>query len=144
MQMEPLMDFKTKLGRKAKRLIKENIVIWLTTVDASLTPQPRPVWFIWDVDSFLIFSQPNAHKVQHLIERPQVSLNFNTDPTGDEVVVVFLGTAVIEPNAPPADKVSAYIKKYRSEMKALKMSPAEFSRSYSVAIRITPTALRGW
>jgi PPOX class probable F420-dependent enzyme len=138
------MDFNSKLGRKAKRLIKENFVIWLTTVDASLTPQPRPVWFVWDADTFLIFSQPDAHKVQQLIEHPGVSLNFNTDPTGDEDVVVFLGTAAIEPDAPPAHQVAAYIKKYRSGMKTLKMSPEEFSRSYSVVIRVTPTSLRGW
>jgi PPOX class probable F420-dependent enzyme len=138
------MDFNSKLGRKAKRLIKENIVIWLTTVDASMTPQPRPVWFVWEADSFLIFSQPDAHKVQQLIEHPSVSLNFNTDPTGDEDVVVFLGTAAIEPGAPPAHQVTAYINKYRSGMKTLKMSPEEFSRSYSVAIRVTPTSIRGW
>ncbi len=138
------MDFNSKLGRNAKRLIKLNTVIWLTTVDASLTPQPRPVWFVWEADSFLIFSQPNAHKVQHVIERPRVSLHFNTDPTGDEDVLIFLGTASIDPVSPPAHQVPAYIKKYQPGIIALKMTPEEFSLSYSVAIRVKSDHMRGW
>ena len=138
------MDFNSKLGRKAKRLIKQNYIAWLTTVDSSLTPQPRPVWFIWEADSFLIFSQPDAHKLRHLVARPRVSIHFNTDRTGDEDVLVFPGSAIIQPDASPAHKVPAYLKKYSLGMKVLKLTPEEFSRAYSVAIRVTPTSLRGW
>jgi PPOX class probable F420-dependent enzyme len=135
---------KTKLERKAERLIKKEYVIWLTTVGSDLSPQPRPVWFIWDKDSFLVFSQPHAHKVSHLKQRPNVSLHFNTDKTGDQNVIVYIGTASVDENAPPAHKVPAYFKKYRKGIADLGMTPEQFSKEYSVAIRVKPTSLRGW
>ena len=138
------MDWDSKFGRKVKRLIKRNYVIWFTTVDANLTPQPRPVWFIREGDSFLLFSKPNARKVRHLLERPGVSLHFNTDATGDRDVVVLIGTAAIDESLPPAHQIPAYLRKYRSGIKDLEMTAEEFSQAYSVAIRVTPTSMRGW
>jgi hypothetical protein len=38
--------------RVAQRL-REDAVIWLTTVAANGTPQPNPVWFLWDGHSVL-------------------------------------------------------------------------------------------
>ena len=94
--------------------------------------------------SFLIFSQPHAHKVQHIAAHPQVALHFNTDATGDKDVIIFVGTAAIDATVPPAHKVRAYLRKYRAGMAELGMTPEQFSREYSVAIRVTPTTLRGW
>jgi PPOX class probable F420-dependent enzyme len=139
-----MIDLTTKFGRKVKRHLKQEYVIWLTTTGSDLSPQPRPVWFIWEGSSFLIFSQPHAHKVQHIAARPQVALHFNTDETGDTDVIIFVGTAAIDTSVPPAHKVRAYLTKYRTGIKELDMTPEQFSREYSVAIRVTPTALRGW
>jgi PPOX class probable F420-dependent enzyme len=139
-----MSDPKAKLERKAKRLIKNEYVIWLTTVDAGHTPQPRPVWFIWDQDAFLIFSHPTAHKVKHIKQNTSVSLHFNTDKTGNEDVIVYIGMAGIDPSSPPAHKVPAYLKKYRKGIAELNMTPEQFGKEYSVAIRIKPTSLRGW
>lgn len=137
-------DSKTKLERKAKNLIKSEYVVWLTTVDSDHTPQPRPVWFIWDDDTFLIFSQPKAHKVQHVKQNDSVSLHFNTDETGDKNVIVYIGKASLDTNSPPAHKVPAYLRKYRKGIKELGMTLEQFSNDYSVAIRVKPTSLRGW
>ena len=73
-----------------------------------------------------------------------MALHFNTDATGDADVIIFTGAAVIDPTTPPAHKVRAYLKKYRAGMQALGLTPQQFSAEYSVAIRVTPTALRGW
>ncbi len=139
-----MSDSKTKLERKAKGLIKSEYVIWLTTVDSDHTPQPRPVWFIWDEDAFLIFSQPKAHKVQHIKKNDSVSLHFNTDETGDQNVIVYIGKASLNTNSSPAHKVPAYLRKYRKGIKELGMTLEQFSSDYSVAIRVKPTSLRGW
>ena len=139
-----MIDFKTELGRKAKRYLEEEYIIWFTTVSADLTPQPRPVWFIWEDSSFLIFSRPDAHKVTHVQGHPNVALHFNTDATGDQDVIVFLGRAQIVSDALPAHEIPAYFEKYRTGMADLNMTPGEFSREYSVAIRVTPTKVRGW
>src|SRR5512140_3329279 len=109
-----MADTKKKLETKAKKLAKQEYIIWLTTVDSTNTPQPRPVWFIWDKDSFLIFSQPHAHKVAHIRKNTSVSLHFNTDKTGDQDVIVYAGIASVDVTAKPAHKVSAYFKKYKT------------------------------
>ncbi|MFT3895672.1 MAG: TIGR03667 family PPOX class F420-dependent oxidoreductase [Anaerolineales bacterium] len=139
-----MADPKKKLESKAKRLVKQEYVIWLTTVDSNNTPQPRPVWFIWDKDSFLIFSQAKAHKVAHIKHNSFVSLHFNTDKTGDEDVIVYSGIASIDETVKPAHKVSAYFRKYKTGITKIGMTPEQFSAEYSVAIRVKPSALRGW
>ena len=139
-----MIDLTSEFGGAVKRHLESQYVIWLTTVDATLTPQPRPVWFIWESDTFLVFSQPNAYKVKHIEEHPGVALHFNTDETGDRHVIIFTGEAVIDPDVPPAHAVPAYLEKYTSGILALDMTPEGFSNEYSVAIRIRPTHLRGW
>jgi len=139
-----MVDLSSKFGRVVKRHLKNEYVIWLTTVDSKLAPQPRPVWFIWEEDSFLVFSQATAHKVKHITKNPKVALHFNTDETGEEHVIVFVGNAFIAASCPPAHKVPAYFKKYESGIADLGMTPEEFSREYSTAIQIKPTEVRGW
>ena len=139
-----MLEIPSKLRAVVRRRLKEEYVVWLTTVASDLSPQPRPVWFIWQDDSFLIYSQPQAHKVRHIEQHPRVALHFNTDATGDNDVLVFVGDARIDANAPPAHKVRAYMTKYRQGIADLKMSADDMGREYSVAIRVTPTTVRGW
>ncbi len=139
-----MIDLNSKYGRAVKQHLKDEYIIWLTTVDSNLTPQPRPVWFTWEDDSFLIFSQPKAHKVAHIHNNPNVALHFNTDETGDKHVIILTGEACIDSDCPPAHKVRAYLKKYKQGIADLNMTLEGFSAEYSTAIRIKPTNLRGW
>lgn len=139
-----MIDLTSKFGRSVKGHLEKQYVIWLTTVDSNLMPQPRPVWFVWQEDSFLIFSKPEAHKISHIMRNPKVALHFNTDDTGDKHVIVFTGEAVIEPNSPPAHQVPAYFDKYKDGITDLGMTHEEFSGDFSTAIRIKPTEVRGW
>jgi PPOX class probable F420-dependent enzyme len=133
---------KSALRPQFRRRLSKEYFIWLTTVGSDLSPQPRPVWFIWEKDSFLIYSQPNAHKVQHLMRHPKVALHFNADQTADKDVLVFIGTASVDPEAPPAHKVPAYLRKYREGIAGLNMTPEQLSHEYSVAIRVKPISVR--
>lgn len=140
-----MIDFNSKFGRFVKRRIKEEYFVWLTTVDSKGVPQPRPVWFIWENDSFLIFSQPNAHKVKHILKNPNVALHFNTaDEKGEQSIVIFTGKATVDENCLPAHKVRAYLRKYKTGIVGLNATPEQFSSEYSVALRIAPANLRGW
>ncbi len=140
-----MLDLNTKFGRFARQCLKSEYFVWLTTVDSTGTPQPRPVWFIWDNDAFLIFSQTKAHKLKHLQKNPNVSLHFNTeDDKGEKRLVVFTGTATIDKDVPPANKVRAYMRKYKQGIQDLNATPEKFAAEYSVALRITPTNVRGW
>lgn len=137
-----MIDTTTEFGRRVARRLGAERIIWLTTVGGNGTPQTRPVWFLWDGESFLIYSRPNTAKLKHLAARPQVSLNLDGDGLGGDIVV-FTGRAALDPGAPPADQVPAYAEKYRDGFRRINMSPADFANTYSEAIRVWPEALRG-
>ena len=136
------IDTTTAFGQRAQRRLAEERIIWLTTVDSSGRPQPRPVWFLWDGETFLIYSQPDTHKLEHIAANADVALNFDGDGRGGDIIV-FNGRAQVEGDAPPADRVDAYAQKYADGFERIGMTPAEFADSYSVAIRVRPTGLRG-
>ena len=137
-----MLDFSTEFGGRVSRQLESELTMWLTTVGRDNTPQPRPVWFLWDGMSFLIYSQSDTHKLRHLARSDKVSLNFSTDPDAHEVVVL-TGEARVDTEAPPADRHPEYVEKYRNGIAGIGLTPEGFARDYSVAIRVTPTRLRG-
>ena len=139
-----MIDLTTEFGRAVEQHFQNEYVIWLTTVDSHLTPQPRPVWFLWQNDSILIFSKPDAYKVKHIEKHPKVALHFNTDETGDRHVIILTGEAKIDTSISSAMEVAAYLAKYKTGIADLNMTPEEFSAEYSVPLRITLSSLRGW
>jgi PPOX class probable F420-dependent enzyme len=127
----------------ADRRLRSEPIVWLTTVRADGQAQSTPVWFLWDGDSFLLYSQPGAQKVRNLAAHPKVSLHLNDDGAG-EGVVTFEGTASLEPDTPRADRVEGYLAKYRAAIEALGYEPGPFARTYATAIRVRPTRARVW
>ena len=140
-----MIEFKGRFGQRARRRLKSEKVIWLVTVGPDGTPQPRPVWFVWEEaqGTVLIYSQPGTHKLRHLARNRRVALAFNTDDEGGDVVVM-TGTARVDRRAPPADRRADYLRKYRPGIRELDMTPASFARDYAVPIRVRPTRVRGW
>jgi PPOX class probable F420-dependent enzyme len=123
-----------------ERLARE-VVIWLTTVRSDGQPQTSPVWFVWDGQSFLIYSIPRSQKVPNIRGNPRVSLNLDGDGTGGGIVTVE-GEARIDEGAPPAHQVQTYANKYRQLIKDMGAEPEPFAKEYSAAIRVTPTRRR--
>ena len=138
-----MIDLTTKLGLRAKERLASETVIWLTTVDTHGTPQPRPVWFVWDEDAIVIYSQAKAKKLQHIRQNPNVSLHFDSGAHGEDIQV-FLGTAEIVENPIPANQNTAYIDKYRRGIHGLGYTEQVFAKEYAVEIRMTPTRLRSF
>lgn len=137
-----MIDTTTEFGQRVARRLAEERIAWLTTIDSNGAPQPRPIWFLWDGETFLIYSRPGTAKLRHIAERPQVALNLDGDGLGGDIVV-FTGQAEIDPAAPPADQVPTYVAKYQPGFARIGMTPAEFAASYSVALRVAPLKLRG-
>jgi PPOX class probable F420-dependent enzyme len=129
-------------ARAAERLRSEPIV-WLTTVRADGQAQSSPVWFLWDGEAFLLYSQPGAQKVRNLAANPKVALHLGDDGVGGDIVTVE-GTAELEPGSPRADRVEGYLAKYQAAIQALGYEPGPFARTYSTAIRVRPTRVRTW
>jgi len=137
-----MLGLTTKFGRHVEKRLNEDRIIWLTTVDSHGTPQPKPVWFWWDGETFLIYSKPNTHKLRHIARNPKVALNLDGDGLGGDIVVI-TGEASLAPETPPANDVPVYVEKYRPGFARIRMSAEEFAEVYSVPLRVTPTSLRG-
>ena len=43
-----LPDPGTEFGARVARRLHEDAIAWLTLTDQAGTPQPAPVWFLWD------------------------------------------------------------------------------------------------
>lgn len=130
------------LGDRALERLQNEEIIWLTTVTASGKPQPRPVWFIWDGTSIVIYSEHRSWKVTHIKANSQVSLNFNSDEYGGDIHVL-LGEAHIDSSTPPAKDNAPYIAKYRRGIAAINMDVASFSERFDTAVRVRVNRIRG-
>jgi PPOX class probable F420-dependent enzyme len=123
------------VDKKLQARLKRELVVWFVTADrATAKPQSVPVWFLWDDDSFLIYSAPGI-KERHVRSNPHVELHFNSDPAADEVVRAS-GKARIVKSEPPADKVPVFIRKYGDQIKGFGWTPSEFARRYPHPIRV--------
>lgn len=137
-----MIEFSTQFGQRAFKRLQDEEVLWLTTTDSRGIPQPRPVWFLWDGDTILVFSQPQGRKVAHIQQNPQVAINFNCTFTGGDVVVL-IGEAELLAGPVSQQELQAYLKKYEQGLKGINMTEDEFQNSYQTAIRIRLTQLRG-
>jgi PPOX class probable F420-dependent enzyme len=138
-----LLDPATKFGARVAERLHDARVIWLTTTGADGTPQPNPVWFIWEDESFLIYSLPDAHRVAHIRAHPRVALNFDSNGTGGDIIV-FTGTARIAEDAIPSPQHAGYQAKYGAAIAKEFGGPEQFAAEYSLALRVTPSRVRGF
>lgn len=137
-------DPATAFGKRVRRRLRDERVIWLTTVGADGTPQPNPVWFWWDGEEpeVLVYSRRDAHRLVHLRRRPQVALHLDGNGRGGDIVVL-RGTARVADDAPPPHESPGYAAKYRHGMARVSGSLEAFGATYSAAIRIRVTRVRG-
>ncbi|HEU4325049.1 MAG TPA: TIGR03667 family PPOX class F420-dependent oxidoreductase [Roseiflexaceae bacterium] len=137
------IDSSTPFGQRVQRKLAEAEIIWLVTVSDDGTPQPSPVWFLWENDTLLIYSKPDAPKLRNIAARPRIALHFDTDPHGDEVEVL-IGRAALDPQAPLASDIPAYLDKYGHRIPQIGMDPVGFAQAYSAAFRVTVEKVRGY
>jgi len=115
-------------------------IVWLTTVTPGGRPAPRPVWFIWDGSTIIIYSLPDGAKLRHIAGNEHVSLHFNCTPGGGDVVVIS-GLAEVLTGAPPPSEVPGMLDKYRGTISSMGYTQ-EWYDSYNTAIRVIPE--RAW
>jgi PPOX class probable F420-dependent enzyme len=137
-----VIDQGTDFGARVADHLRDEIVVWLTTVTPAGSPLPMPVWFIWDgAESILMYSMPGA-RVRNIEANPRVTMNFAGDGEGGDIVVLS-GSAAIDPDAPPADQAGEYRAKYDEYIAGIGMTPETFAQRYSVPVRIRLERLRG-
>jgi PPOX class probable F420-dependent enzyme len=137
-----LIDRTTEFGRRADRRLHGEKLAWLTTVDSAGTPQPIPVWFLWDgADGVLLYSRPGTPKLRAIERNPRVSLNLDGNGTGGDIVVA-LGSAAVSDDL-PAHEIPEYVEKYAQLISRNGWTPESFAADYSVPVRIRIARVRG-
>lgn len=123
--------------------LREEPMIWFTTVRADGRPHTVPVWFLWDGASFLIFSQPGTQKIRNIQHNPHITLALDGTRQGGDVVIVE-GEAELLSEPPPNLNLAAFGEKYASMIKAMGVEPERMVEQYSQLIRIKPTKFLSW
>ena len=138
------IDTSTTFGADVIKRLEVQKLAWLTTMDSKGTPQPNPVWFIWDDGVIYIFSKPNQAKLSNIARSGRIALNL--EATADEEhVTIFTGQAEIIDRADlPAGILDRYAERYKDGMKGIQLTRAEYEAAYTIPIRFTPAKLRGW
>jgi PPOX class probable F420-dependent enzyme len=129
-----------ELTGQIERHLRDDKIVWLTTVTPAGRPAPRPVWFVWDGEHITIYSEPNVAKLRHIAGNDQVSLHFNCTPGGGDVVVMS-GRAKVLDGAPLPSAFPGMLEKYLDTIHGMGYTQ-EWYDSYSTAIRISPE--RAW
>ena len=139
-----MLDLATEFGARADRRLRAEEIAWFVTVRPDGTPIPVPIWFVWDGETILLYSQPRAGKVRNIAANPRVSLHLDTDAHGDDMIVV-TGDARVDPSAPAMHVLQAYAEKYRAGVEAAFGGRfAEVGTDYSTPIRIVPDRISGF
>ena len=137
-----VIDESTEFGARVARHLRDDIVVWLTTVTPAGAPLPAPVWFIWDgAETVTMFSAPGA-RVRNIEANPRVTLNFDGNGRGGDIVVI-AGRATAERDAPSAAESETYLAKYDDHIERIGMTPATFAAHYEVPVRVSLARVRG-
>lgn len=137
-----MLDMSTEFGKRVERRLKVEQIIWLTTMRKDGMPQPVPVWFWWDGETVLLFTQPGSQKLRNLEHNAKAALHLDSDGRGGDIIVLEGRAEVLEGQMVATD-VRTYIEKYRNGLKRLGTIEEDFARAYSVPIRFTPEKFRG-
>ncbi|HEX2884277.1 MAG TPA: pyridoxamine 5'-phosphate oxidase family protein [Candidatus Limnocylindria bacterium] len=129
--------------RPASDALREDPVVWLSSVQRDGRPHLVPVWFHWDGERIVAFSKPGARKIDNLREDPRVMLAVGT-PGADFDVELIEATAEL-PDAPAADVMpEGFGAKYRELLRRAGLSVQRFAEVYSQPIVLRPTRFLGY
>lgn len=118
--------------------LREDIVIWLGSVRPDGRPHMVVVWFLWDGNSVLIFSQPNNQKLRNIAHEKRVVLALDDSDDGGDVITIE-GTAELVNEPELSTAMPAYVEKYADAIRDIGYTPESMAAAYSQAIRVTPT-----
>lgn len=136
-----MLDLSTEFGARVNKRLIEDEVIWFTTVSPNGTPTPNPIWFFWNGEMIVVYSQPESYRVRNINQNPWVALHLEgADVLGHNVIIIN-GEASLHPDyKKPHDD---YVAKYAKYLPSMQLTADELAAAYSVEIRVKPLKVRG-
>jgi PPOX class probable F420-dependent enzyme len=138
-----MLDLSKQRDAHIDRRLRFDRIAWFTTVRRVGRPHTVPVWFMWDGQTILIFSQPDTLKIRNLRNNASVSLALDGTDEGGDIVVVEGSAELLTANASKPN-LPDYFAKYGPSIQAMGQTPEGMVATYSQPIRITPTKFIGW
>ena len=118
--------------------LRDDPVVWLSSVQSDGRPHLVPVWFLWDGDRILAFSKPHARKVDNLRDQPSVMLAVGTP--GPEFDVELIEATAELPDEPAMSVIpEGFGAKYRELLHRAGLTVQRFAEVYSQPIVLRPT-----
>lgn len=123
--------------------LRDDPVVWLSSVQSDGRPHVVPVWFHWDGERIVAFSKPHARKVDNLRGQPSVMLAVGTPGPDFEVELI---EATAELPEEPAESLipPGFGAKYRELLRRAGLSVQRYAEVYSQAIVLRPTRFLGY
>jgi len=128
---------------QAEAALREDPVVWLSSVQRDGRPHLVPVWFHWDGERIVAFSKPGARKVDNLRDQPRVMLAVGT-PGPDFEVELIEATAELPANSASDVMPQGFGAKYRELLRRAGMTVQHFAEVYSQPIVLRPTRFLGY
>jgi PPOX class probable F420-dependent enzyme len=116
-------------------------VVWLSTTRPDGAPHVVPLWFLWDGQSIVAFSKPDAQKVRNLRTDPRVMVAVGRADASFDVELI---EAVAELVESPTLLPPAFISKYNALAAKAGIGFPAFADVYTQAIVIRPRRWLGW
>ena len=118
-------------------------VVWVSSIRPDGRPHLAAVWFLWDGDSILVFSKPNAQKVRNVRANPSVMIAVG-QPGIDFDVELIEGVAELDETATSRLLPRSFETKYAHLVARAGVALDRFAAVYSQPIRIRPSRWLGW
>jgi PPOX class probable F420-dependent enzyme len=138
-------DPSTPAGEQIFRRLRQELFLWLITVDATGMPHTAPVAFLWDEEhsTFLIYSASEEDRDQrwhYLRQNPKVGLHFNLDLSGADSFIL-TGEAKVSLDDPSSDHVPAWVAKYQAFFEHQGVTIQQAAIVLPVAFRVRPLTM---
>jgi PPOX class probable F420-dependent enzyme len=138
-----MLDLSTAKGARIAERLRSEPIIWLATTRPDGRPHNIPVWFWWDGETVLIFSQPDKQKVVNLRHSPHAVLALDSADEGEDVVIIEGIADLVD--RPTAELMpDAFGEKYAALFVRVGSDPAKMAADYRQPIRVRPTKFLAW
>jgi PPOX class probable F420-dependent enzyme len=136
--MASILDLTRERDAHIDQRLRNDITIWLNTVRPNGRPHAVVVWFLWDGEAILIFSQPKTQKLRNLQHNPNVLLAVDNTRDGSDPITIEGIASLLKPGE--ASTVQpGYVEKYGEHIIRIGYTLEEMAAEYSQPIRIIPT-----